>query len=71
MKEINGDTRVFVVINTTEYNNDGKWGVITASLDEMDGLGFNKEDVKRLDEMLVGEILTDWDFTGVIVIRIA
>lgn len=71
MKEISGDTRVFVVINTTEYNNDGRWGVTTVAFNELESVGFHEEDVKRIDEILVGEILTDWDFTGVIVIRIA
>lgn len=72
MKEISGDTRVFVVINTTEYNNDGKWGVTTVAFNELESIGFNfAEDVKRIDDLLVGEMLNEFCYRGVIVIRIA
>ena len=72
MKEISGDTRVFVVINTTEYNNDGRWGVTTVAFNELEGIGFNDvEDVKNIDNLLVGEMLNEFCFRGVIVIRIA
>lgn len=69
--EMSGDTRVFLLINTTEYNNDGKWGVIKASIEELDGLGLDSEDVKRVDNIDVGDVLTDFDFRGVMVIRVA
>ena len=66
-----GDNRVFCVINTTEYNNDGKWGVIRAYFEDLDGLGFDKVDIERIDGINVGGILNDFDFNGVIVIRVA
>lgn len=66
-----GDTRVFAVINTTEYNEDNRWSVITASIDDLNDLGFDLVEVERIDGLNVGGILTDFDFHGVIVIRIA
>lgn len=69
--EMSGDTRVFLVINTTEYNNDGKWGVIKAGIEDLANLGFDDEDIERIDGLNVGGILTDFDFNGVILIRVA
>lgn len=66
-----GDTRVFVVINTTEYNEDNRWSVNTASIDDLNDLGFDLVEVERIDGLNVGGILTDFDFHGVIVIRVA
>lgn len=69
--EIKGDTRVFVVINTTEYNEDNRWSVITARIDDLKDLGFDLVEVERIDGLNVGGILTNFDFHGAIVIRIA
>lgn len=66
-----GDTRVFVVINTTEYNEDNRWSVITASIDDLNDLGFDLVEVERIDGLNVCGILNDFDFYGVILIRIA
>ena len=66
-----GDTRVFVVINTTDYDNDTAWSVVTANVYDLAGLGFDNADQERIDGLNVGGILTDFDFDGVIVIRIA
>ena len=66
-----GDTRMFAVINTTQYNNDGVWCITTASYLELDGLGFDAEEINRIDALTVGEVLKDFCFDGVIVIRIA
>lgn len=71
MKEINGDARVFVVINTTEYNNDGKWCVQTASFAQLPELGFTTEDLKTIDGITVGWMVDHFDYKGVLVIRIA
>lgn len=71
MKEISGDSRMWLVVNTAEYNEDGRWAVQAANLDELDGLGFSVEDRGRIDRMSVSEVLTDWDYRGLIVIRLA
>lgn len=66
-----GDTRVFVVINTTDYNEDHRWSVVNAEIDDLAGLGFDEVEIERIDGLNVGGILNDFDFNGVIVIRIA
>lgn len=69
--EMTGDTRVFLVINTAEYNRDGKWAVQDSSFGNLDALGFDEVDVERIDGLNVGGILNDFDFIGVLVIRVA
>ena len=69
--EIFGDIRTYLVVNTTEYNNDGKWAVQSAHLDELNALGFEVEDVLKISLMSIGEVLTDWSYNGLIVIRLA
>lgn len=71
MKTIDGDIGVYTVINTTEYNNDTQWSVTTAGITELANLGFDDDDVARIDRMNVGEVLRDFYFHGVIVIRVA
>ena len=71
MEKVFGITRVFAVINTTEYNNDGTWCITTASVLELHSLGFDEEETNRIDALAVGEVLKDFCFDGVIVIRIA
>ena len=68
---IEGDVRTFLVINTVEYNNDGRWCVTSCTLTELEGLGFDAEDRERIGELIVGDSLRDFDFRGVIVIRVA
>lgn len=65
------DRRVFSVINTTEYNDDGRWSVVNVGIDELDALGFDEDDVKRIRSLKVGGVINDFDFAGVIVIRVA
>ena len=69
--EIFGDIRTYLVVNTTEYNNDGKWAVQSAHLDELNALGFEVEDVLKISLMSIGEVLSDWSYNGLIVIRLA
>lgn len=71
MKTIEGDTRVYTVINTTEYNADTQWSVKTAGINELPDLGFDDDEVARIDRLTVGEITKEFDFQGVIVIRVA
>ena len=71
MKRIDGSIeKVYVVINTTKYNNDGKYAVTTAKLSEMTELGFGVDALKKLSKMEVDEIGTT-DFVGCYVMRIA
>lgn len=69
--EIKGDTRVFLVINTTEYNNDGKYAAVDAKFSELSGLGFDADEQDAIDRLPIGEVCKDFDCKGVIVIRIA
>lgn len=71
MQTIGGDTRAFAVINTTEYNADTNWSVSMAQLHELADLGFDTDEVARIDRLAVGEITKEFDFQGVIVIRVA
>lgn len=68
---MNGDTRVFAVINTTDYNQDDLWTIVTGYIEDLAGLGFDEVDIERIDGLNVGGILNDFDFNGVIVIRVA
>lgn len=71
MKRIDGSIeKVYVVINTTNYNNDGKYAVTTAKLSEMTELGFREDELEKLSDMEVDEIGTT-DFVGCYVMRIA
>ena len=68
---IDGDTRVFLVVNTTDYNADCRWAVTMSSIDDLKDLGFDAVERERIDGLNVGGILNDFDFYGVIVIRVA
>ena len=71
MKKIEGSVeKVYVVINTTNYNNDGKYAVTTAKLSEMTELGFREDELEKLGDMDVDDISTT-DFVGCYVMRIA
>jgi len=69
--EIRGDTRVYLVINTPEYNGDHKWGAQDSSLNGLLDLGFDDDDIRIIDKLEVGQSLSGFDFKGVIVIRVA
>lgn len=75
------DSRIFLVINTTDYNEDG-----IASYDSVRGIQGCKSmgwcDVEHytryqsgtsitIDEMLVGDIVTSGDYKGAYLMRIA
>lgn len=62
---------MWLVVNTTEYNDDGQWAVQAAKYDELDGLGFDVEERGRIERMSVSEVLTDWDYSGLIVVRLS
>lgn len=71
MKTIDGSVeKVFVVINTTKYNDDGKYCVTIAKLSEMAELGFNADEIDKLDNVDVDTLMTT-DYVGAYVMRIA
>lgn len=71
MKEINGNVKMFVIINTTNYNKDGKYGVTVCNFEELFELGFDeREDKKKLDDMEVDDLILT-DYVGCYVMRIA
>lgn len=73
------DVRVFICINTVNYNGDGKYTVTRVTYDELENIGFALDDAYRVvntermilvDDMLVGEIV-DGDIDDVFLIRVA
>jgi hypothetical protein len=69
MNRIENDTRHFLVINTTAYNNDGKYAVQDVEFSGLEPLGFDLDELNTIDLLLVGE--TTSPDRGLIVIRIA
>ena len=71
MKTIGGSVeKVFAVINTTNYNDDGKYAVTIAKMSELPDLGFDAEEINKLDNVEVDTLMTT-DYVGCYVIRIA
>ena len=71
MKVIEGSVeKVFAVINTTKYNDDGKYAVTIAKMSELPDLGFDAEEINKLDNVEVDTLMTT-DYVGCYVIRIA
>lgn len=72
MKRIEGGTeKVFVVVNTTNYNNDGNYSVIVCKFCELPELGFDDmATLKELNDLTVDEVATT-DFVGCYIMRIA
>ena len=71
MKTFVGDCRTWLVINTTEYNDDGRWAVQAARFSELPDLGFDVEDRVKITFMSVGDVLSEWDYRGVLVVRVS
>ena len=79
-KSIDGDVRRFIIINTTEYNGDGKYGVIDCSYNELADYGFRPDDETDLtinnryvkaDDMGIGEVAESTSYRGAYLMRIA
>lgn len=70
-KSLEGDTRKFACINTTEYNGDGKWLIQVASYAELPELGIDEDEMQRLDALSVGDTSKDFGDYGFMVVRIA
>ena len=47
--------RMYAIINTTNYNQDGCWSVIVTNHDELPKNGFNDSDMAEIQTMQVGE----------------
>ena len=71
MKTIEGSVeKVFAVINTTKYNDDGKYAVTIAKMSELPDLGFDAEEINKLDNVEVDTLMIT-DYVGAFVMRIA
>lgn len=60
------DQRLYVTINTTDYNEDGRAGVIVSDYNSLHELGWDEDGVKDLK---VGDIFSQ--IHGAYIIRIA
>lgn len=72
IKTIEGSVdKVFVMINSTNYNNDGNYCVNVGHLDDMVKLGItDQKQIEALDKLAIDEVAMT-DFVGCYVIRIA
>lgn len=61
MEVLNGNCKEkrFAIINTTDYNNDGNYSIIVCKLDELEGLGFDDDDIREIDSIMIGGRYTD------------
>ena len=71
MKTIGGSVeKVFAVINTTNHNDDGKYAVTIAKMSELPEVGFNADEIDKLDNFEVDSLIIT-DEVGCYVMRIA
>ena len=71
MKTIGGSVeKVFAVINTTNYNDDGKYAVTIAKMSELPEVGFNADEIDKLDDVEIDSLMTTNE-VGCYVMRIA
>ena len=71
MKTIEGSVeKVFAVINTTKYNDDGKYAVTIAKMSELPNLGLDAEEINKLDNVEVDTLMTT-DYVGAFIMRLA
>ena len=71
MKTIEGSVeKVFAIINTTKYNDDGKYAVTIAKMSELPDLGFDANEINKLDDVEVDTLMTT-DYVGAFVMRLA
>ncbi len=76
---IEGDVRRYAVINTTEYNEDGRYGIQVSDYDGLRELGVNYDDdvaivgsgrFCKVMDMNVGDVATT-DYKGAYLMRLA
>lgn len=71
MKVIEGNVeKVFAVINTTNYNDDGKYAVTITKMPELSEVGFDANEINKLDNVDVDTLMTT-DYVGAFVMRLA
>ena len=70
MKTIEGNNKRFVVINSTNYNEDNNYSVKVVDSNELAEIGFDKENMLKLSTMKVDDLCYT-DYVGCYVIRIA
>lgn len=77
--EIKGNVRRYLTINTTNYNDDGKYYVIDSNYNELTEIGWNLDDAYStydhaheipIDLMGIGEIIVS-EMVGAYLMRIA
>ena len=69
-KVIKGSVKMYVMINSTNYNGDGEYQVLVGNLEDMKRYGASGGFVNHLKNMKVDEVALT-DFEGCYVIRIA
>lgn len=73
--ELNGNKPCYICINTSECEewSGNKNPLITPmyTIQEMEDTGFHKDDINRIQSLVVGQIIEDFDFEGVYVMRLA
>lgn len=76
---IEGDVRRYAVINTTEYNNDGRYAIQVSDYDGLRDLGIQYDDeisivsdghFCKVVDMNVGDVATT-DYVGAYLMRLA
>lgn len=55
IKYINGTTKRFALINTTNYNEDGQYCINTCDITELHELGFDNDDIEEANKMNVDD----------------
>ena len=79
MKDLfEGDVRVFICINTVDYNGDGKFAVTRVTYDELEDIGFDLTEAYSIvytsrsvtvDAMHIGDIVEAEQ--GALLVRVA
>lgn len=66
--QISGDEKRFAIINTTEYNYDGKYQIAIFGIGEAEQLGFDESETEQIDKMLIGEqAVFDYGFSAQVI----
>lgn len=69
--EIKGDSRVYLVVTTTEYNANSEYSARDCKHNELPELGFDEADMVKVGKLGIGGVVSDFDESGVLVIRVA
>ena len=73
--ELNGNKPCYICINTSECEEwcGNKNPLISPmyTTEDMKDTGFHKDDIKRIKSIAVGQLIEDFDYVGVYVMRLA